>query len=291
MKFGALEAGGTKMVLAVADEELHILSRESLPTRTPEETMPAMIDFFRQHQIDALGVGSFGPLDLNPASPTYGYITKTPKLSWCDYPLLPAFQEALHVPAKLDTDVNAAALCEAKLGAAKGLKNCVYVTVGTGIGAGVYCEGQLVHGLMHPEWGHMPLAPQADDPMPRGVCPYHAGCLEGLASGPAIEKRWGVSGRNLAPDHPAWRMEACYLAQMCVTALMTVSPQKIILGGGVMAQGHLFPLIRQETLAMLNGYLAPVQTLDDIIVPPACYPDSGLMGSLLLAKMAWEERP
>ncbi|MBQ9263038.1 MAG: ROK family protein [Clostridia bacterium] len=290
MKYGALEAGGTKMVLAVADENLRILARESLPTRTPEETMPAMIEFFRKQEVDALGIGSFGPLDLNPISPTYGYIAKTPKLSWCDYPLMPAFKKALSVPCLLDTDVNAAALAEAKLGAARGLKNCVYVTVGTGVGAGIYCEGQLVHGLMHPEFGHILLAPHPDDPMPQGICPYHRGCLEGLAAGPAIEKRWGVSAKELPPDHPAWKMEAHYLAQMCVTALMTVSPEKIILGGGVMSQRHLFPMIWRETERLLGGYLAPVKDVSALIVPPACFPDSGLIGSLLLAKMAKEER-
>ncbi|MBR1585015.1 MAG: ROK family protein [Clostridia bacterium] len=289
MKYGALEAGGTKMVLAVADDELRILARESLPTRTPGETMPAMIAFFRDQGVDALGIGSFGPLDLNPSSETFGYITKTPKLSWCDYPLMPEFEKALRVPCVLDTDVNAAALAEAQVGAAKGLKNCVYVTIGTGVGAGIYCEGNLVHGLMHPEFGHILLAPHPDDPMPQGICPYHRGCLEGLAAGPAIEKRWGVSAKELPADHPAWRIEAHYLAQMCVNALMTVSPEKIILGGGVMGQKHLFPMIRRETERLLGGYLAPVKDLDQLIVPPACFPDSGLIGSLLLAKRAAEQ--
>ena len=288
MRYGAIEAGGTKMVLAVSDESLNILARKSIPTSTPEETMGEMIAFFKENPVDALGIGSFGPLDLNPDSETFGYITKTPKLSWCDYPLLPELQRALGVPCALDTDVNAAALCEAEMGAAKGLKNCVYVTVGTGIGAGVYCEGNLVHGLMHPEWGHMLLAPRADDPLKEGVCPYHKGCLEGLAAGPAIEKRWGVKGKDLPSDHPAWELEAHYLAQLCVTALMTISPEKIILGGGVMAQSHLFPLIHRETERLLGGYLSCVKDVSALIVPPACYPDSGLMGSLLLAKKARE---
>ena len=289
MRYGALEAGGTKMVLAVADDQLHILARESLPTKTPEATVPRMLAFFREHPVDALGIGSFGPLDLNPLSAAYGCITKTPKLGWVDYPLLPVFQRELGIPCVLDTDVNAAALAEAETGAAKGLKNCVYVTIGTGVGAGIYCEGNLVHGLMHPEFGHILLSPHPDDPMPRGVCPYHAGCLEGLASGPSIEKRWGVPARELPADHPAWRLEAHYLAQMCVTALMTVSPEKIILGGGVMGQTQLFPLIRRETERLLGGYLPPVRDTEKLIVPPSCYPDSGLIGSLLLAKRAGEE--
>ena len=273
MKYGALEAGGTKMVVAVADEGLHILARESIPTLTPAETMPRILDFFRMHQPDALGVGSFGPLDLHPASPTYGYITKTPKLAWCDYPLLPEMQKALGVPCALDTDVNAAALCEAELGAARGVKNCVYVTVGTGIGAGVYCEGNLVHGLMHPEWGHMLLAPRADDPMPQGVCPYHTACLEGLASGPAIEKRWGVSARELPQGHKAWALEAHYLAQMCVAALMILSPEKIVLGGTPRAVFSRVEDMRAEGLAVPEttellyrfrklGYDVPIAVFD-----------------------------
>lgn len=286
MHLGAIEAGGTKMVLAVADENMHILHRQILPTRTPEETMPEMIAFFQAHPVQALGIGSFGPVDLNPSSPTFGYITKTPKLSWRDFPLVPAFEKALGVPCVLDTDVNAAALCEAQMGAGKGLKNCVYVTVGTGIGGGVYCEGKLVHGLMHPEVGHMLLRAHPDDPAPDGFCPYHKGCLEGVASGPAIEKRWGVSARELPPEHPAWALEAHYLSQMCMNLIMTVSPEKIILGGGVMSQSHLFPMIRQETMRLLNGYVACIDQADDLIVPPVCFPDSGLIGAVLLAKNA-----
>ncbi len=286
MKLGAIELGGTKMVLAIADEQLNIKKRQSLPTLTPEETVPKMLAFFAGEGISALGMGSFGPVDLSKQSPTYGYITSTPKLPWRMFPLVGSMQDALQVPCTLDTDVNAAALCEARLGAAKGLDSCLYVTVGTGVGGGLICENQLVHGLIHPEWGHIPLAARADDPLPGGICPYHGACLEGLASGPAIEIRWGVSAKELLPGHPAWDLEAHYLAQLCVTALMTVSVKRIILGGGVMAQAHLFPLIRQKVQTMLGGYLCSptIDAIDTLIVPPACYPDSGLMGSLLLAK-------
>ncbi len=284
MRYGAIEAGGTKMVLAVADEQLNILLRTTLPTQTPDETVPQMLDFFRANKVDALGIGSFGPLDLNPTSEHFGSITKTPKLSWRDYPLLKVFREAMQIPCAIDTDVNAAALCEAVMGAGKGLKNCVYVTVGTGIGGGVYCEGKLVHGLMHPEVGHMLLRAHPEDPCPDGFCPYHKGCLEGAASGPAIEKRWGKNARELPQDHPAWVLEAHYLSQMCVNLMMTVSPERIILGGGVMGQKQLFPMIRKELMQLLNGYIPCVQNGENLIVPPACYPDSGLIGSLLLAK-------
>ena len=208
MLFGTLEAGGTKMVLSIGNEQNELLEQTSIPTEAPEKTIPAMIDWFRGKGIAALGIGTFGPVDLKKGSPTYGWITKTPKAGWSDKPLLPPMQEALGVPALIDTDVNAAALAEWKLGAAKGLDSCLYVTVGTGIGAGLVVEGKLVHGLVHPEFGHMLLRQEKGDPAPEGFCPYHKGCLEGLASGPAIEKRWGRKAYDLPADHEAWDLEA-----------------------------------------------------------------------------------
>lgn len=202
--YGALEAGGTKMVLSILDEKGNMLERKSIPTETPEITMPPMITFFREHGISALGIGCFGPLDLDPSSPTYGNITATPKLAWRHYPIRKAFSEALGVPVGIDTDVNAAAIAEHRLGAAKGLDSCVYVTIGTGIGAGVVVNGKPVHGLTHPEMGHILMHTVDGDPTPEGFCPYHKHCLEGLAAGPAIEKRWGVSAKLLPPDHLAW---------------------------------------------------------------------------------------
>lgn len=290
--YGALEAGGTKMVLSLLDENGVMLERESIPTREPKETMPAMIDFFRAHPVSALGIGCFGPLDLNPASPTFGYITATPKLPWRFYPLMPEFKKALGVPVALDTDVNGAALAEATYGAAKGLGSCLYVTVGTGVGGGVYVGGRPVHGLTHPELGHQLMRAIPGDPTPEGFCPYHKGCLEGLACGVAIEKRWGVSAKTLAPDHPAWDLEAEYLAQMCHNAIMTFSPEKIILGGGVMQQTFLYPMIREKTIRLLGGYLcSPVveNGLEDYIVAPGCGVNSGVMGAYLLARQAEAE--
>lgn len=292
MHFGALEAGGTKMVLSLMNENGTMLERVSMPTLTPAETMPGMIDFFRERHIAALGIGCFGPLDLRPDSPTYGYITSTPKLPWRNYPIVGAFREALGVPVKLDTDVNGAAIAEQALGAAKGLGSCVYVTVGTGIGGGVVLDGKPVHGLVHPEFGHQLMAVVPGDPMPEGVCPYHKGCLEGLAAGPAIQKRWGRPAVELPPEHPAWELEATYLAQMCVNAMLTFSPEKIILGGGVMQQAHLFPMIRQKTVELLGGYVQhPVveNGLVDYIVAPGLGVNSGVTGAYLLAKAALEE--
>ena len=289
MLFGTLEAGGTKMVLSVGNEKNELLEQTTIPTEVPDRTIPAMIAWFKTKDISALGIGTFGPVDLNPASPTYGWITKTPKPGWQDTPLLQSLRDALGVPAKIDTDVNAAALAEWRLGAAKGLNSCLYVTVGTGIGAGIVSEGKLIHGLLHPELGHMLLRQETDDPAPEGFCPYHQGCLEGLASGPAIEKRWGTGAKHLPPDHEAWDLETSYLAQMCMNAVCALSPEKIILGGGVMQQKHLFPLIREKTLRLLNGYIradAILDYIDTYIVEPGLGTKSGAIGALLLARDA-----
>lgn len=284
--YGALEAGGTKMVMAVMDAEGNPVAESTIPTRTPEETMPEMMAFFSAHPISALGIGGFGPLNLDPRSDRYGWIMETPKTAWRYYPLKPAFEEKLGVPVGIDTDVNAAALAEARLGAAKGKESCLYVTVGTGIGGGVIVHGKPVHGLMHPEIGHITVAPMPDDPMPEGVCPYHPHCLESLASGPSIQKRWGMSARELPEDHPAWELESAYLAQLCANALLTFSPEKIVLGGGVMQRKFLLPLIRRKTLKLLNGYIAHPAVeagLEDYIVTPGLGTRSGITGAWLLA--------
>lgn len=290
-KIGALEAGGTKMVLAIYDENGTELERLTLPTETPEVTMPQMIAFFREHEIDALGVGSFGPLDLNPASPTYGSITSTPKLAWKDYPLLPKLLDGRDIPAGIDTDVNAAILAEVELGAARGCQNAVYVTIGTGIGGGVYANGKTVHGLLHPEVGHVLLKPHPDDPNPRGVCPYHESCLEGLAAGPALGARVQGDAKDLPDDHPVFVLEAHYLAQMCANLILTLSPERIILGGGVMQRGSLLEQVRRETVRLLGGYVQSetiTSHIDDYIVAPELFPVSGLVGSYLIGKKALE---
>lgn len=290
MLYGALEAGGTKMIVSIGDEQNKILESASIPTRLPEETIREMNAFFAARGICALGIGTFGPVELDTSSPKYGWITTTPKLPWIDTPLLPAMRDFLGVPVEIDTDVNAAALAEYELGAAKGLKSCLYVTIGTGVGGGLIAEGNLVHGLMHPEMGHMPLRQEPDDPAPEGFCPYHRGCLEGLTCGPAIEKRWGASAKDLPPEHPAWDLEARYLAQMCVAAICMVSPQKIVLGGGVMHKTGLFPRIRERVMELLNGYIARdeiLKKIDTYIVPPALGDASGATGALLLAKRAF----
>lgn len=293
MLLGALEAGGTKMICSTGDADGRVFTRESIPTTTPDETMPKLIAFFKDANIGALGVGSFGPVDLHESSPTYGYITTTPKLPWRFFPLLDALRDALHVPVGFGTDVGLAAVAEHALGAAAGTENSIYVTVGTGVGAGIITGGKLVRGLVHPEFGHFWLRPHPDDPDPHGVCPYHDGCLEGLATGPSIERRWGVEkAHTLPPDHPAWALEAYYLAQMCTTAILVLSPERIVLGGGVMQQTHLFPPIRRHVQEMLGGYVQNEMVLDRIdeyIVPPGLGPNSGVTGALLLAAEAATE--
>ncbi|MDY5730418.1 MAG: ROK family protein [Eubacteriales bacterium] len=289
MFYGALEAGGTKMVCAIFNEQGEMLKRESIPTETPAITVPKLIAFFKSENIASLGVGCFGPLDLNEKSATFGYISTTPKLAWRNYPLVQAFEEGLNVPVKLDTDVNAAAFAEATLGAAKGLQSCMYVTIGTGIGGGMYINGQMTHGLVHPEVGHIAVKLHKDDPMPQGVCPSHGCCLEGLAAGPAMEKRWGKSAKELPDDHIAWEIEADYLAQMCCTAIYLVSPEKIILGGGVMQRKHIFTLIHKKVKEYLNGYIDSPAILEDIenyIVEPGLDVHSGITGCYLLAREA-----
>ena len=288
-KIGALEAGGTKMVLGIFNEQGGELARQTLPTLTPQETIPAMQAFFDEHGIAALGIGAFGPLDLNPASSTYGYITSTPKLAWRMTSLLQQLAGKRGIPCAIDTDVNAAVLAEAQQGAAKGLTDAVYITVGTGVGGGVLSGGHLVHGLLHPEIGHMLLRPHPADSNPRGVCPYHDGCCEGLAAGPAIGARIGGDARTLPDDHPTFAVEADYLAQMCVNLILTLSPQRIILGGGVMERQSLFPMVHRRTQELLNGYMqapAIVDAIDTYIVPPVLFPVSGLIGAYLLGKRA-----
>ena len=294
MLIGALEAGGTKMVCSIGTPKGGVLQRASFLTAAPEVTIPQIIEFLGKFDIEALGIGSFGPLDLNPVSPSYGSITRTPKPGWSGYPLMEELKRGLGVPTAIDTDVNAAALAEWKMGAGRGLHSLLYVTVGTGIGGGLVIGDRLVHGLVHPELGHMIMSVEPSDTMPDGICPFHRHCLEGLACGPAIEKRWGLSAKLMTEDHPAWELEAAYLAQMCVNAIVTFSPEVIVLGGGVMQQMHLFPRIREKTLALLGSYVdSPRLTpegIDSYIVPPALGVNSGVTGALLLGAQALEER-
>lgn len=288
MKLGALEAGGTKMVFGIGNERGEIIDRESCPTTEPSETIHTITDYFSRHQIDALGIGSFGPVELNLESPEYGSITTTPKPHWSGFPIVQEFKNRLQVPIGFDTDVNAAALGELHWGAAAGLQSCIYTTIGTGVGSGVVAEGRLVHGMLHPETGHIPVKRHPEDSF-AGSCPYHQDCLEGMAAGPALEKRWGKKGYELANEAKVWEMEAYYIAQAVVHFIYILSPEKVILGGGVMKQQQLFPLIRRGVKEMLNGYVQREQILnaiDQYIVPPGLGDNAGFCGALMLARQA-----
>ena len=282
-KIGALEAGGTKMVMAVGYEDGTILTRDTVPTRFPEETMPDIIRFFREQGAEAVGVGSFGPIDVRRNSPTYGYIKNTPKTGWREYDILGTIGRELGVPTAFDTDVNAAALGEYTFGAAKGTDSCIYMTVGTGIGIGVILDGKPLHGALHPEGGHIFLKPRAGETF-KGCCPFHEYCLEGMAAGPALRAKWGKPGSELADVPEVWEAESDYLAQAIADFILTLSPERIILGGGVMKQEQLFPMIREKVLRYLNGYLSIAQLadMDSYIVPPALHDNQGILGCIAL---------
>lgn len=289
--YGALEAGGTKMVCAIGDENGNILERISIPTRTPAETMGPMIDFFRGKGIRALGIGCFGPVDLKKGSRTYGYITSTPKLAWQNYPIVAEFEKALGVPVGFDTDVNAAALGEATWGCTRDVENSIYITVGTGVGVGVIIGGKPYHGMLHPEGGHILLARHPDDPMVGSGCPFHENCLEGLAAGPSLEKRWGIKGAELTGRKEVWQLEAYYIGQALAGYILILSPERIVLGGGVTHQEGLLALIRQETAKQLAGYIrtAAIDHLDSYIVGVSLNDNQGVMGAVKLAMDAEKE--
>lgn len=287
MRLGALEAGGTKMVCAIGDETGKIFEQISIPTITPEETVPKMVEYFKKANVEALGIACFGPIDPDKSSPTYGHITSTPKLPWQNYNIVKAFEDALGCPVGFDTDVNGSVLGEATFGQAKGKKCVAYATIGTGVGVGVFIEGKLLHGMLHPEAGHVLIQRRADDSYP-GRCPFHKNCLEGMAAGPAIEERWGKKAIELKDKKEVWDLEAYYIAQALTGYVLTLSPEMIILGGGVMHQEQLFPMIRNYVKEMLNGYIKTeeIGNMDSYIVPASLNDDQGIMGCLELARRA-----
>jgi fructokinase len=277
-RLGGIEAGGSKFKCAAgsgpADAEI-----AEFPTTTPQETIGRVAEFFRTREpVEAVGIASFGPIDPNARSPTFGYITSTPKPGWRNFDFAGAVRGALGIPVAFDTDVNAAALAESQWGAARGLGSFLYVTVGTGIGGGAFIDGRLLHGRLHPEMGHLRIPhDRVLDPF-AGHCPYHGDCLEGLAAGPAIQARWGLAGHLLPDGHPAWDLEADYLALGVVSWTCVLSPERIVLGGGVMQREELFPKIRKRVGELLNAYLESPE-----IVPPELGTRAGVLGAIALA--------
>jgi fructokinase len=285
MTYGGIEAGGTKWVCGIGTGPEDLRELTTFPTTTPSETLERAAAFFAQNGgVSAIGVGSFGPVDLR-----LGRITTTPKLGWADTDVVASLKRALDVPVAFDTDVNAAALGEQRWGAAIGLDTFCYITVGTGIGGGVMAGGRLLHGLMHPEVGHI-LIPhdQAADPF-AGICPFHGDCFEGLASGGAIRERWGKPGAELGDVTEVWELEAEYLALGVVNVICIASPQRVILGGGVMKQPTLLPLVRSRVQALLAGYVSAPELatgIGEYLVAPALGDRSGVLGAIELARLA-----
>ncbi len=293
--YGGIEAGGTKFVCAVGTGPNDIRDEVRFPTTTPDETVGRSIEFFKKQPakepLAAIGIASFGPVDPDPKSPTFGTITTTPKPGWAHTDFAGSIKEALNVPVGFDTDVNGAALGEHRWGAAQGLDTFIYLTIGTGLGGGGLVNGQMMHGLIHPEMGHIRLPRHPDDEY-GGACPFHGDCLEGMAAGPALEARWGKRAETLPAEHPAWPIEAHYLAFGLVNFICSLSPQRIIMGGGVMEQPQLLPLIRQKVQLLLNGYVQAPSILEGIetyIVPPGLGKRAGVLGAIALAQLVAAE--
>jgi len=286
--YGGMEGGGTKFVCAVGRGPDEIIAETRFPTAMPDETLDQAVAFFKKYPLAAIGLAPFGPMDLNPASLGYGSITATPKPGWSNADILGRFRSQFDLPLAIDLDVAAAAFGEFFwLPENQGLESLVYFTIGTGIGAGSIIHGKVVHGLTHPEGGHIRIPHDwKKDPF-TGTCPFHGDCFEGLANGPAIAKRWGQPAESLPADHPAWELEATYIAHALNSVIYLISPQRIVLGGGVMQQPQLFPLIRQKVREELNGYIpSPVfnSTMEGYIVPPGLGKRSGILGAMAMAK-------
>jgi fructokinase len=293
---GGLEAGGTKFVCAVGAGPDDVRAETRFATTTPEETIRRAVAFFTEQAarapLAALGVASFGPLDLDARSPTFGFITTTPKPGWRQVDLGGPLRRALGVPVAVDTDVNGAALAEHRWGSGRGARTLVYVTVGSGIGGGALVDGRPVHGLVHPEMGHLRLPHDRErDPFP-GACPHHGDCWEGLASAPALAARWGQPPETLPDDHPAWELQAHYLALGLANVILVLSPERVVVGGGVMARARLYPSIRSKLAGVLGGYLptpALGDRIDTFVVPPALGDRAGVLGALALAQTVVDE--
>lgn len=287
MLFGTIEAGGTKFVLSVMNEERKILKRLEIATLSPNITLNKCVEFFKENPVRSLGIGFFGPVDLNEDSDTYGYVLKTPKPEWSNVEIVGFFREKLSIPIGFDTDVNAAGIAEHKLGAGLGFSDIIYLTVGTGIGGALIANHRIVHGYMHPEIGHSTLVRHPEDKDFECNCPFHDNCAEGLAAGPSIFKRFEIKGQDLPLDHIAWDIEAYYLGQLVSNLVLTCAPQKIILGGGVMHQTSLFAKINHYFKEFNNGYVESEYFNENYIVAPDLGDNAGITGAFLLAKSAF----
>ena len=286
--YGGIECGGTKFNCAIGNSPENIVAETRFSTTTPAETIGQVVEVFAPYanQLQGIGLGSFGPFDVDSSSPTYGFITTTPKPHWANTNILGMLREKINLPIAVDMDVVVAGLGEAKWGASKNDSHSLYLTIGTGIGGGYIVDGKPLRGLTSLEMGHIRLSHNFElDPF-RGACPYHGDCFEGLASGPAIEKRFGQRGETLLDSHPFWDVEAGYIAQALVNYILSLAPQRIIIGGGVMQKDFMFPAVRKKTQELLNGYIQHdmlLNKIDDYILPPALGGRSGILGAIALA--------
>lgn len=282
--YGAIEAGGTKFVCAIGNEDLEVIEQKSFPTTDPEETMQLVENFFKKYQnnIESIGVGSFGPIDVNENSETYGYITSTPKKYWKNFDFVGNLKKNFNLPIAWTTDVNAAAYGEYVNSYEEKNSTVVYFTIGTGVGGGAVQNGEFIQGFSHPEMGHMKIVSHSEDNY-EGNCPYHANCLEGMAAGPAIEQRNGKKGQKIPVDDPFWDIEAYYIAQSAYNTTLMLSPDVIIFGGGVMQQEHLIEKVRKEFLTLMNNYVK-IPRIEEYIVTPKLGQSAGIIGCLALAK-------
>jgi fructokinase len=286
--YGGVETGGTWIVCGLGTGPGEIVAQETFRTAQPRETLDRIAGFFEAHpRPAAIGVGSFGPVDLDPRSPTWGHVTTTPKPGWAHTSVASALRDRLGIPVSFDTDVNAAAIAEHRWGAGRDAESLCYLTVGTGIGAGLVIDGRPRHGLIHPEVGHMRIPRDRERDPFAGVCPVHGDCWEGLASGKAIRERWGADPAELADDHPAWELEAEYLALGILSIVCVISPHRVIAGGGVMERASLLPAIGLRLRGLLAGYLESAMLGDEIdryLVAPELGDRAGVLGAIALAQ-------
>lgn len=283
IKFGSIEAGGTKFVLVAADENYNVIQRKRIPTTTPKETLSKCLSFFKKHQVSALGIGSFGPIDIDQKSKSYGYILKTPKSNWANTNIVGVLRDALHIPVAFTTDVNASAYGEYVAGHAKDCSSVVYFTIGTGIGGGAIQNDQFIGGLTHPEMGHTLIVPRSDDSF-CGICPFHHNyCFEGMASGPAIEARTGNRGENLPRTDPVFDLISYYAAQLAYNTFLQLRPEKIVFGGSVLQDKDL-ATVRYYFNEFNQGYVITPELNDLIVSTGVSDNGSATIGNLALAK-------
>ena len=287
--FGSIEAGGTKFVCAVGNEAFMILESTTFPTEEPVKTLQQAVDFFKQFgsSLVSISIGSFGPIDIDEASETYGLVTTTPKPHWANFDLIGFLKAQLDLPMYFTTDVNSSAYGEQLL--EPSLKSLVYFTIGTGIGAGAIQNGEFIGGISHAEMGHMFVKRHSDDLDFAGVCPYHGDCLEGVAAGPSLEARTGIRGENIELDSNVWDIQAYYIAQAAVSTTLTLRPEKIIFGGGVMAQEHKMARVRQQFAELLNDYVTVPELTDYLQVPSIADNASATVGNFALAKRVYDQ--